>query len=181
MAALIDSIEQKSFLGAEFATWLWFRSETGGGTVDLGEGKSCFIDFEKDLVLTSDAGEALASALRGEAPSLAPEATAALLAGKKVQRAKIRITLDGAPWEMTLDAERFDWRGLKIDTPPTLPFDEAVALRLAALEEFHGLFDRLFSRFLNARLDSDAWEAEADGMRRWILGRSQTPPTGAGR
>jgi len=102
--ALVERIQQKSFLGTEFVTWLWFRSETAGGIVDLGDDDSCEVDFEKDIVLTSEWGEATASALRGEAPAMSPEAAAALLAGKKVKRARLRITHRDTPWHLALNA-----------------------------------------------------------------------------
>ena len=173
MPALLDNIEQKSFLGSEFVTWLWFQSEREGGAVELDEDKPCLVEFEKDLVLSSEAGDAQSSTLRGEAPTLAPEATAALAAGKKVKRARVRLTFGDAAWEAVLDAENFDWRGLKIDVPPSLPFNESLPLRLAVLQEFHSVFDRLFGRFLDVRLDPDGWEAELGAMREWIAERGE--------
>ena len=38
-------IEDKNFLGAEFATWLWYRSEKEDGKLGLSENRSCQIDF----------------------------------------------------------------------------------------------------------------------------------------
>jgi recombination associated protein RdgC len=169
--ALVERIQQKSFLGTEFATWLWYRSESNRGTLEVGDGKTCQMDFEKDLVLTSDYGEATASALKGDAPTLAPEAAAALAQGKKVRRARIRVTLDNVNWSMALNAENFDWGGLKVEIPPSLPFEEALPLRLKALEEFHQLFETLFGRFLDLRLNPDLWEPEERAMRAWVLGK----------
>jgi recombination associated protein RdgC len=170
--ALVERIQQKSFLGAEFGTWLWFRSETNKGAVDLGSGKTCQVEFETDLVLTSDYGEATASALSGDAPTLSPEAAAALAAGKKVKRAKIRVTLDNLTWPLTLNAQNFDWGGLRIDVPPSLPFEEALPLRLKSLEEFHRVFDLLYSQFLDLRLDPDRWKAEEKRMRQWVADKA---------
>lgn len=173
--ALIDMIQQKAFLGAEFATWLWFRSEGDDGAVEIDKGKSCGVVFEKNLVLESEAGHAVASTLKGETPAQAPEAAAALMAGKKVKRAKIALTVENTTWELTLNAETFDWTGLKIDTPPSLPFDEAVPIRLNALEEFQRIFSQLFSRFLDVRLDRDAWKKELGRIHQWVLSKNETP------
>ena len=74
--ALVEMIQQKSFLGTEFTTWLWYRSETEEGKVELGDSRTCEVLFERDLVLTSDYGEAVASSLKGEAPTRSPEAGA---------------------------------------------------------------------------------------------------------
>ena len=173
--ALIDLIQQKSFLGTEFATWLWYKSELEDGTIKLEDGKACEVVFEKNLLLACEAGRAVASALKGESPSQAPEATAALKAGKKVKRAKLGITLDHSSWEMTLDGEHFDWSGLKIDTPASLPFVEAAPLRLNALEGFHRVFSSLYSTFLDIRLDEDAWKKELQNMHDWIDSRDALP------
>jgi hypothetical protein len=169
--ALLDMMEEKSFLGPEFATWLWYRSEQKEGAISLPDGKSCEVGFEKDLVLASPAGEALNSALRGDAPSLAPEAAAALAAGKKVKRARIRLTAKEVTYELVLNAETLDWTGLKIETPPSLPFEEAVPLRLTALDEFAELFEALFAAFLDLRLDPDRWAGEVKRVRKWIAAK----------
>ena len=171
---LVERIEQKSFLGTEFATWLWFQSETERGTINLGKAeKNPQLEFEKDLVLTSDFGEATASTLKGDMPTMAPEAVAALVAGKKVKRAKIRITHDNATFLFTLNAENFDWGSLKVEVPPSLPFEEAVPIRLKALDQFHALFQTLFSHFLDIRLDASRWKKVEKSMRDWV-GRKAT-------
>ena len=76
--ALLDLIEQKSFLGPEFLTWLWHRSETTGGPIDLGEKLgSVEVEFENTLTLEAEHGEAVLQTLRGEMPGLSGEAGAA--------------------------------------------------------------------------------------------------------
>jgi len=171
--ALIDMIQQKGFLGPEFVTYLWYRSELDDPTLELEGAETCEVVFEKDLVLTGEAGQATASTLKGESPSLAPEAAAALLAGKKVKRARLSLMAGHSTWEVTLNAQTFDWSGLKIDTPPSLPFTEATPARLNALEEFHRVFSLLYSRFLDLRLDAKRWREEIEAIRGWISSRSR--------
>jgi hypothetical protein len=168
-------IGEKSFLGMEFVTWLWRKSEAGDGVVELPKRGPVEVAFEKDLLLTSEAGESQNSAFKGDTPTLAPEAATALMAGKKVKRARIRLIVEGVNYELSLNGESFDWSGLKIDTPPSLPFNEAVPLRLAALEEFQNLFSALFDHFLELRLDEDAWETELETMRKWVKGKTRGP------
>jgi hypothetical protein len=170
-------IEDKNFLGAEFATWLWYYSETKEGKFELKDNRTCQIDFEKDLVLRADAGEVLNSALRGDAPSLAPEAAAALAAGKTVRRARVSFAMGNMTWQFTLNAETFDFGGLKLDTPPSLPFEEGTALRLSALQEFHDVFSELYHLFLDLRLDTDAWKAEERHIRAWVKRKQKGEPT----
>ena len=171
--ALIDMIDQKAFLGAEFATWLWYRSERENPELDIEGVGACEVVFEKDLVLAGEAGQATASTLRGETPSLAPEAVAALLAGKKTKRARITLTVEHTPWQLTLNAETFDWGGLKIDTPPSLPFEETVPIRINALEEFQRIFSGLYSAFLDIRLNEARWAAEIGAIHAWVLAKEK--------
>ncbi|MBN1867789.1 hypothetical protein JW916_10895 [Candidatus Sumerlaeota bacterium] len=171
--SLVEMIQQKSFLGSEFVTWLWYKSEGRDRTIDLGDGRKCEVLFEKDLVLTGEWGETLAGTFRGDAPTLSPEAAAALAAGKKVKRARMTFSVGEATYTLTLNAESFDWSGLKIETPPSISFDEAVPLRLAALDQFHDVFERLFSIFLDLRLDPDRWAKELKAVRKWVTEKNE--------
>lgn len=172
--ALLERIQEKKFLGTEFATWLWYRSETGDGTLPLGAGRSCQVEFEKDLVLAGEAGEALASSLKGDTPTQAPEAGTALAAGKKVRRARLRVTADNVNYELALNGETFDFGSLKVEVPPSLPFAEAVPLRLSALGEFETVFSALFEAFIKLRLDEENWPAEARKVRDWVEAKTGT-------
>lgn len=174
--ALLDMIQQKKFLGTEFLTWLWYRAEIDDGTIEIEHGHPCEVVFEKDLLLSSEAGQALASSLKGDSPATAPEAVAALLAGKKVKRARITLSVDSTTWEMVLHGETFDWGGLKIDTPPSLPLEEAIPIRLNALEEFDRIFSRLYAQFLDLRLDAAHWKKEVTAIRKWAKSKNTANP-----
>jgi len=166
--AMLDMIQHKAFLGLEFGTWLWFRSEQNEGSLDLGKGRGCSIAFEKNLVLSCEAGYATDSTLRGDAPAESPEAAAALLQNKKIKRARVSMTVDDLHYEFSLNAENFDWSSLKLDVPGKMELDEALPIRLEALERFQQVFGELFTLFLNIRLDETAWKKEIVAMRSWV-------------
>ena len=172
--ALLDMIQQKKFLGTEFLTWLWYRAEIDEGTIEIERGHPCLVVFEKDLLLSGEAGQALASSLKGDSPATAPEAVAALLAGKKVKRARITLEVDATTWQLVLHGETFDWGGLKIDTPPSLPLEEAIPIRLNALEEFERIFGLLYAQFLDLRLNAAHWKKEVAAIRKWAQKKSTT-------
>jgi hypothetical protein len=172
--ALIDKIQQKSFLGTEFATWLWYRAETNANAVALADGSRCEIAFEKDIVLTSESGQARATALKGENPTMS------LGAGKKVKRARIGVTYQDTTLELTLNAETLDWGGLRLNVPNGLPMDEGIPVRLRALDAFSELFDRLFETFLDIRLDPKGWDEELGLIREWVANKMQTTENGEG-
>jgi hypothetical protein len=56
---LVDIISGKKFLGQEFLTWLWYKSEERGGAVMLPGIGDIQVVFEKHMLLESGAGESL--------------------------------------------------------------------------------------------------------------------------
>ena len=166
--AVLERIQEKKFLGMEFVTWLWYRSEQGNGSLPTPDGGLCHLEFEKDLVLSGEAGEATASTLKGETPTMAPEAGTSLAAGKKVKRAKLTVTSGDLNYELTMNAETFDFGSLKVEVPPSLPFAESIPLRLGALDQFEALFSSLFRQFADMRLDEGEWRKEAGQIRDWV-------------
>jgi len=54
---LVDLMEEKRFLGQEFLTWLWWKSEERGGSILLpGQGDIAVI-FEKHMLLEYGEGD----------------------------------------------------------------------------------------------------------------------------
>jgi len=43
---------------------------------------------------------------------------------------------------------------------------------MRAVDQFHALFGRLFSRFLDLRLDDDQWPAETERIRQWVASKA---------
>ena len=165
---LLELIEQKAFLGTEFLTWLWRQSELRDGRIDLGDEPPLEVALEDTLTLEAPYGEATVQVLRGEAPGRSPEARAALIEGKKAQRAKLRLSQGEMQWTLTLRADTFDFSGIRIPAPKGLPFEEGVSLRLQAAEALLALMDKLFAAFLAVRLDPQAWPRELKSIRGWI-------------
>jgi recombination associated protein RdgC len=56
---LVDIISEKKFLGQEFLTWLWYKSEERGGAILLPEEGDILVVFEKHMLLESGDGESL--------------------------------------------------------------------------------------------------------------------------
>lgn len=164
---VLELIQQKAFLGKEFLTWLWYRAETGP-RIDLGRSRHCEIEFLGPLTLDAHFGDARTTALRGDSPSTSPEAAAALLEGKKVRRAGLKLSANGVDWIVTLDGENFSISSLNLPRPGRLPFEEALRLRLDYTLEFEALFSELFNRFLELRLDSRDWAAQIKKIQAWV-------------
>ena len=54
---LVDLISEKRFLGQEFLTWLWWKSEERGGSILLPERGDITVVFEKHMLLEYGEGE----------------------------------------------------------------------------------------------------------------------------
>src|SRR5688572_20031545 len=101
---VLELIQQKAFLGKEFLTWLWFRSERDG-QVEPAKAKPVTVEILGPILLDAQYGDARASLLKGDSPATAPEARAALLEGKKLKKAKMKWTREDVEWIFTIDGE----------------------------------------------------------------------------
>ena len=79
---LFESINQTRFLGKEFLTWLWYRSESAGGVFPLADEKSVTLWFDDRIVLElAFENVKEVNTIRGENPTGTEEAKAALRMG----------------------------------------------------------------------------------------------------
>ena len=127
--------ESPDFLGREFLTWLWFRGETCSAVdvlkiaarsahgsrahrlavQSVGGEVTVFVNDSLSFV-SSDKKDTTVSVSHG-APTVRPEATAALRAGLTLRKAKLTIARGPNLWSFTLDGETFDVSGLKTSRP----------------------------------------------------------------
>ena len=167
---VLELIQQKAFLGTEFLTWLWARSQMEQGAIDLGDEDAVEVEFEKTITFEAHYGEATVQSLKGEAPGAAAEARAAVLEGKTVKRAKIKLIQGEMEWTFSLRGDTFDFGSIAIPAPKGLPFEEGTGLRLDAVARLFSLMDRLFDTFLQIRLDDEAWATELTQIRQLFEG-----------
>ncbi|HOE97379.1 MAG TPA: hypothetical protein PK847_12430 [Candidatus Sumerlaeota bacterium] len=163
---VLELIQQKAFLGKEFLTWLWFKSETGGG-VNL-KGGAIQAEILGPIVLDAQYGDARATGLKGESPATSPEARTALVEGKKLKKAKIRLKREDVEWVATLDGENFNLAGLAIPNPGRMPFEDMMALRTEMMLEFEHVIEGLMQAFLELRLDAKEWAKELARIQTWV-------------
>lgn len=162
-----ELVTQKAFLGKEFLTWLWFRSEVDP-VLDLDEGQRCEVETLETIALDAQFGDTKTVALKGEAPGGSPEAASALLEGKKMRRGRFRLNHDAVEWILSLDGETMNISGLKLPKTGRLPFEESIELRVTSMLEFEALLERLFTGFVEMRLDEDAWPQELEKIQAWV-------------
>lgn len=173
----LKAIEEKAFWGSEFLTWLWFLSETGGGTVPVEGQMETNLWIEEHLVLEGPDSLSKENILKSGDVAEAPEAAAALLSGKKVKRARFGMSQGEAQWSFTLEAATLAFKALKIphveaeeedaDAPEALVF-----LRMGMVRRAVDVIDALFRSFSELRVSREWETATVPEMRKWILEKS---------
>ena len=155
--------------GREFLMWLWFMSEAKGGEVDLPEGGKFAVLVEGPLLF--DQEEQGETAIRKGEPMLSAETRAALLSGKKLRRAKLTLARGEECWTVTLDADSFAFRSIKL--PPTEAIDAEGRFqeRMEMLETFRQAFLGLYCTFVKLRDDKAACKKLDAEMKAWMSAR----------
>lgn len=165
----IEKIEAAHFLGQEFLTWLWWRSEQANGKMRVEEIDEEFeIFLEAPVRLVSDYGEATLVALGGGTPLESPEARQAAREGKKLDRARVRLISRNQTYTFALDATNLAISGLKLPVPPNVAANEMIYARMEVFEEFERFFSSIFQAFLRMRLDAKKWAHERRQMADWV-------------
>jgi hypothetical protein len=164
----IELIQQKAFLGREFLTWLWFRSETDP-VLDLPGSRAVEVEILGPILLDANYGDARSTALKGESAGLSAEAGTSLREGKKLRRARVKLNVEGVEWIASLDGETFAVTGLSVPSSGKLPFAESLRLRTEYVLDFESLLTELTNLFLERRLDGKRWATELKKIHAWAL------------
>lgn len=170
---LVDLMTEKRFLGQEFLTWLWFKSEERGGTVAVANGDIILV-FEQHILLESGEGESHQRVVCQGVQSELNEARTGLAMGKKLEQARMRMAKGDYEWRLSMSGGLLEYRNIR--SPKTMTAaednDEAsregrILDRIGLLEETVRTMDELFKIFLRLRL-SVGWEDEKNRIRTWI-------------
>jgi len=157
---LVDIISEKRFLGQEFLTWLWYKSEERGGTIFLPGTGDIQVVFEKHMLLESGEGESLEKLICRGLQTELQEARTGLRMGKKLEQARIYLAKGDYEWRLTLGATLFEFRSVSL--PRTLSAGEeetdALAWEAKALERI-GMMDLR---------TGDEWSQEMLRLKSWI-------------
>jgi hypothetical protein len=171
----LDILKQKAFLGREFLTYLWFKSDQHGGRIELPGSSVVEVFFLDRMTLDlSDADSPQTVALKGGQSELR-EGMAALKEGKKIEEARISLRAQDNEFIMILKGSWFSFSSFK--TPPMLPASERgeeddtesrFLEKVYLVEEGTRIIDSLFELFLMTRLSDDWEKSELPRIRKWI-------------
>ena len=165
---LVDLIESRRFLGAEFLLWLWYHGECFEGRWELPEMGGVELWFDDALSLEAYLAETERNDFKGGAPTASPEAKTALRQGKRPSKAKLLMIREGREWGFTLKALSLDLTGISIPSLLSREEEEQFYERMVLVEELEELVEALFRQFLTVRL-APAWpDAVLPAMQDWI-------------
>jgi hypothetical protein len=168
---VLERIRKTEFLGRDFLTWLWFKSETNEGRFDLGDLGTVGLWFDGKVTLQSN-GDKYAETITcsGENPSLR-EARFALTKSKKVTQARLRLIGGDNEWSFTLDSTWLNFKSLKTPTVEHDKKDDPDGLfyeRIFLIEQPLRAIDTLFSAFVKIRTSLEWDTQELPALMEWI-------------
>ncbi len=172
---LVDLIAEKRFIGQEFLTWLWWKSEERGGVVALpGEGDIVVV-FEKHMLLEYGEGDSNESLICRGLQTELQEARTGLVMGKKLEQARIQLAFNDYEWNFTMAAALMEFRNVKLpktggdsgnnDNPEER--EGMILERIFLFEELIRIVLALFRLFVQIRV-SDEWRDELLKVREWV-------------
>lgn len=178
---LVDIIAEKRFVGQEFLTWLWWKSEERGGSVELTGKGDITVVFEKHMLLEYGEGDTNEKVICSGLQAELKEARTGLQMGKKLEQARIKIGQNDYEWNFTLAAALMEFRSVKL--PKTAGTEESgnsaeetegmILERIFLFEELVKLVTELFREFLQVRVGEN-WRQELMQIQKWVS-RAEPP------
>jgi len=177
---LVDLIAEKRFLGQEFLTWLWYKSEERGGSVLLPNDGDITVVFEKHMLLESGEGESAEKLICTGLQTELQEARTGLQMGKKLEQARIVIGHMANEYSFTLAAAMMEFRNVRLpktegtEKDPGADPEEVEGMvleRIYLFEELVRLVNELFRLYLEVRL-GESWREELLKIRTWVEKRA---------
>ncbi len=156
-------------LGQNFLTWLWFFQEKCGGMLPPSQLGEFGILIDGPLVFVAEETGALESSIRKGMPTESAEAKAALMVGKKLKRAKLILArARGEEWSVSIDADEFVFRGLKLPEGEALDPGSIFEERINNLYIFQRVFLGLFQRFVSELSDPGKARVLQEQAKTWV-------------
>ncbi len=157
----------RAFLGREFLTWLWFKSETQNHKLTIGKYGVFHLYIDDKIVLSSTSGSVRENSLKGGTPAYAFEAGSALGTGKLVNEAKFILQDSERQWSFSLLADDLSLRTVRLPTISEADSHAHINQRIAHSQLLSNLIDELFKSFMELRISEQFYE-ELTKIREWI-------------
>jgi hypothetical protein len=141
----------RTFLGREFLTWLWYWLESRNNVVDVPGERSCYLYINDKIVLSSASGPVREHSMKGGTPAMAMEAKQAVLGGKLVTEANFLMKQDKAQWTWSMKSDDLVLRNVRLPAVAAEEAERYLGARLAHIETLKDLNNHLFQQFCALR------------------------------
>jgi hypothetical protein len=160
----------RNFLGREFLTWLWFKSETQNHKVTIKNIGEFQLFIDNKIILSSASGSVRENSLKGNSPAYAREAGTALSSGKMLSEAKFILQNQELHWSFSISAEDLSLRSVRLPNVTKENSKEHFAQRIAYGKMLNDIIDELYKEYMNLRLTS-GFKEEAILIQDWLVAK----------
>ena len=157
----------RSFLGREFLTWLWFKGETQNHKIVSEQYGSYHLYIDDKIVLSSTSGSVRENSLKGGTPAYAQEACSALGAGKLVHEAKFILQDSERQWSFSIVGDDLSLRNVRLPSVTEADSRAHISQRIMYAHLLSDFIDSLFKEYIKLRLSSQ-FQDEVTRIREWI-------------
>jgi recombination associated protein RdgC len=173
----MSETNEHAFLGEEFLTWIWYRTETKKAVFPMEDGAQVGIALDDLLVFGGADENEMQQTLRRGMPTRAMEAAAALKAGKRLSKAKMILAEGNDQWSFTLDGATLSFSSVRCPEPDAdedtssegAPTPQDIdSERMDAFARLSQHFDGVYRIFLRDRLREDWERSTLQEIRHWI-------------
>jgi hypothetical protein len=173
---LVDVIAEKRFVGQEFLTWLWWKSEERGGSIEIPDFGDIAVSFEKHMLLEYGEGESSEKLICTGLQTELQEARTGLQMGKKLEQARIKLTKGDQEYNFTLAAALMEFRNVKLPKTDGTEAEESaspeevegmILERIYLFEELIRTVNDLFRLYLQIRIGAE-WREELQRIQSWV-------------
>lgn len=161
----------KHFLGREFLTWLWFKTETTAKTIKHNDYGKFELIVDDKIVLSSNSSTVKENSLKGGTPAFSKEAGNALLSGKMAQELRFILQNQESQWFFTLNANDLNVKNLKC---PHIPAEDSTSYfiqRISLIRLVNDLVDTLLKEYLVLKMSAQL-EQEIENLQDWMTSKA---------
>ena len=160
------------FLGNQFLTWLWFVIENNQHIIRQCDPDAVSLEVGNRMVLENRATGGLETiSIKANNAGL-EEAILALSKGAAVTEIQLVYKTDSLEWRFTLKGESLGFSGIKLPDSAAAENeqdnDSVVLDKLYLYEKPLELIDRLYQRFIQARLSGKWSETAVVDIKKWM-------------
>jgi len=170
---MVSTIASKKFIGEEFLTYLWWRSQKINGVFNLPD---LMVELYVDdrIILTGDNGGKVSRIVCSGDNVELKEAREALSLGKRVSEIKFKFFIEDQQFTVVMDSSYF--KIISCKTPKVSidkdDMDGAFFEKVALLQKIIFCIEKLYAQFLQLRI-SDNWERMRKQIQNWAINKEK--------